>query len=127
MKQNIQSRRAPAAVGPYSPAIRVGDLVFCSGQIPIDPATGNLVDGDITAQTEQVMRNLAALCEAAGANLDNVVKTTVYMVDLAEFAKVNEVYGKYFTEPYPARATAQASALPKGARIEIEAIAYLGA
>jgi 2-iminobutanoate/2-iminopropanoate deaminase len=126
-KQPIQPSGGPAAIGPYSPAIRVGDLVFCSGQIPIEPGTGALVDGDVVAQTERVMKNLAALLEASGADLGKVVKTTIFLVDLADFAKVNETYGKYFTSAPPARSTIQVCALPKGARVEIEAIAHLGA
>lgn len=126
-KQSIQAPGAPAAIGPYSPAIRVGELVFCSGQIPLDPATGNLVEGDITVQTNQVMRNLSAVLEAAGANLNKVVKTTIFLVDLGEFGKVNEAYGKFFMGTPPARSTIQVSALPKGARVEVEAIAHLGA
>lgn len=126
-KKSIQAPGAPAAIGPYSPAIRVGELVFCSGQIPLDPATGALVEGDITAQTNQSMRNLSAVLEAAGANLDKIVKTTIFLVDLAEFAKVNEAYGKFFMGTPPARSTVQVCALPKGARVEVEAIAHLGA
>ncbi len=126
-KQAIQSAAAPVAIGPYSPAVRVGDLIFCSGQIPLDPTTGNLVEGDIVAQTTRVMLNLSAVLEAAGAGFSKVVKTTIFLVDLADFAKVNETYGKYFADTPPARSTIQVAALPRGARVEIEAIAHLGA
>lgn len=126
-KQIIQPTGAPAAIGPYSPAVVVGDLVFCSGQIPLDPATGNLVDGDVAAQTEQVLKNMTVVLEAAGAGLGKVVKTTIFLVDLADFARVNETYGKYFSAAPPARSTIQVCALPKGSRVEIEAIAHLGA
>ncbi len=126
-KQSVHSPAAPAAIGPYSPAIRVGELVFCSGQVPLDPATGELVPGDIAAQTNQSLRNMKAVLEAAGATMDQVVKTTIFLVDMADFAKVNEVYGKYFATTPPARSTVQVSALPKGARVEVEAIAHLGA
>jgi len=105
----------------------VGELVFCSGQVPLDPATGELVPGDIAAQTNQSLRNMKAVLEAAGATMDQVVKTTIFLVDMADFAKVNEVYGKYFATTPPARSTVQVSALPKGARVEVEAIAHLGA
>ena len=126
-KQSVHSPAAPAAIGPYSPAIRVGELVFCSGQVPLDPATRELVPGDIAAQTNQSLRNMKAVLEAAGATMDQVVKTTIFLVDMADFAKVNEVYGKYFATTPPARSTVQVSALPKGARVEVEAIAHLGA
>ncbi len=126
-KQSVHSPAAPAAIGPYSPAIRVGELVFCSGQVPLDPSTGELVPGDIVAQTNQSLRNMKAVLEAAGATMDQVVKTTIFLVDLADFAKVNEAYGKFFATAPPARSTVQVSALPKGARVEVEAIAHLGA
>lgn len=114
---------APPAVGPYSPAVGDGRLVFCAGQIPLDPATGELVAGDTATQTERVLRNLAAVLEAAGSGLDRVLKTTVFMVDLADFAAMNGVYGQFFNPPFPARSTIQVAALPKGARVEIEAVA----
>lgn len=126
-KQSVHSPAAPAAIGPYSPAIRVGELLFCSGQVPLDPATGELVPGDTAAQTNQSLRNMKAVLEAAGATMDHVVKTTIFLVDMADFAKVNEVYGKFFSTTPPARSTVQVSALPKGARVEVEAIAHLGA
>jgi len=126
-KQSVHSPAAPAAIGPYSPAIRVGELLFCSGQVPLDPATGELVPGDIAAQTNQSLRNMKAVLEAAGATMDQVVKTTIFLVDMGDFAKVNEVYGKFFSTTPPARSTVQVSALPKGARVEVEAIAHLGA
>lgn len=123
-KQIVQSDQAPAAVGPYSQAVRIGDTLYCSGQIPLKP-DGTLVDGDLAAQTRQVMANLAAVLDAAGGSLANVVKTTIYCVDLGEFGTINEVYGESFPSNPPARATVQVAALPKGAGIEIEAIAVL--
>jgi 2-iminobutanoate/2-iminopropanoate deaminase len=125
-KEAISTPSAPAAVGPYSQAVRSGDLVFLSGQIPLDPATKTLVDGDIGVQAERVMKNLGAVLEAAGASFDDVVKTTVYLVDLNDFARVNEVYGSFFHSAPPARATIAVAALPLGARVEVEAIARLG-
>lgn len=119
----IKTSRAPAAIGPYSQAIQSGDLLFLSGQVPIDPATGELVAGDIAVQTERVMDNLDAVLGAAGASFANVVKTTIYLVDLADFQVVNATYAKRFSAAPPARATVQVSALPKGARVEIDAIA----
>lgn len=124
-KEAITSPLAPAAVGPYSQAIRCGDLLFLSGQIPLDPAEKRLVSGDIAAQTERVLKNLEAVLAAAGASLNDVVKTTIYLVDLSDFAKVNEVYGAFFNNTPPARATVQVSALPLGARVEIDAIAQV--
>lgn len=126
MKQALHSSKAPAAIGPYAQAVRVGPWVFCSGQLGLDPQTGQLVEGGIQAQTRQALRNLQAVLEAAGASLDHVVKVTVYLQDMAEFAQMNQVYGEFFREPYPARAAVEVAALPKGARVEIEAIAYLG-
>ncbi len=123
MKEIISTENAPGAIGPYSQAIKTGGLVFCSGQIPIDPATGNFVSDEITSQTEQVLKNLAAVLEAAGTSLDNVVKTTVFLADMGEFAAMNEVYGRFFSENKPARATVQAARLPRDARVEIECIA----
>jgi 2-iminobutanoate/2-iminopropanoate deaminase len=119
----ISTADAPAAIGPYSQAIRSGDLVFLSGQVPIDPKTGELVGGDIAAQTERVLDNLAAVLAAAGSGFADVVKTTIYLVDLGDFLVVNQTYAKRFTAAPPARATVQVSALPKGARVEIDAIA----
>lgn len=123
MKEIIQTEHAPAAIGPYSQAIKGNGLVFASGQIPTDPATGQFVAGGIAEQTEQVLKNLAAVLEAAGSGLDRVVKTTVFLVDMQEFAVMNEVYGKFFKEEPPARATVEAGRLPRDARVEIEAIA----
>jgi 2-iminobutanoate/2-iminopropanoate deaminase len=124
MKRNIISTKsAPSAIGPYSQAVSVGDLVFVSGQIPLDPATGAMVEGGIEAQTGRVMANLGAVLEAAGLGFENVVKATVYLADLADFSAVNEVYGRSFRNDPPARATVQVAALPTGARIEIDAVA----
>jgi len=123
VKQSIQTERAPQAIGPYSQAIKAGGFVFCSGQIPTDPATGQFVEGGIAEQTEQVLKNLSAVLEAAGSSLDRVVKTTVFLVDMFEFAQMNEVYGKFFADNPPARATVEAARLPRDARVEIEAIA----
>jgi 2-iminobutanoate/2-iminopropanoate deaminase len=119
----ISTPQAPAAIGPYSQAIQSGDLVFLSGQVPIDPATGELVVGDIAVQTERVLENLAAVLAAAGCSFGDVVKTTIYLVDLGDFQVVNQTYAKRFAAAPPARATVQVSALPKGARVEIDAIA----
>ena len=123
MKDIIATDQAPRAIGPYSQAIRAGNLIFASGQIPIDPATGSFVGGGITEQTEQVMRNLSAVFEAAGVGLNQVVKTTVFLADMDDFTAMNDVYGRYFSENPPARATVQAGRLPRDARVEIEAIA----
>ena len=125
MREIIKTESAPAAIGPYSQAIRTGNLVFTSGQIPIDPKTGEFVAGGVAEQTEQVMRNLAALLEAAGSGLDRIVKTTVFLADMNDFAVMNEVYGRYFKENPPVRATVQAARLPRDARVEIEAIALV--
>jgi 2-iminobutanoate/2-iminopropanoate deaminase len=122
-KSAVSAADAPKAIGPYSHAIRAGELLFVSGQVPIDPATGNLIDGDITAQTRRVMDNLAAVLKAAGLSLQHVVRTTIFLADMSDFAAVNTVYGSFFSEPYPARATVQVSRLPKDARVEIDAIA----
>lgn len=119
----IATDRAPAAIGPYSQAVRCGGLVFCSGQIPLIPATGELLSGDIRIETKQVMENLAAVLTAAGSDFGRVVKTTIYLTDMADFPVVNEVYGSYFSDHKPARATVAVAALPRGARVEIEAIA----
>ncbi len=121
----IETSDAPRAIGPYSQAVRAGELLFLSGQIPLDPATGELVGGGIDVQTRRVLDNLGAILRAAGGSFENVVKTTIYLVDLGEFAAVNAIYASYFTPPAPARATVQVAALPKGARVEIEAIARL--
>ena len=123
MKSAITSGEAPAAIGPYSQAVRAGGLLFLSGQIALDPQSGQLVPGTIAAQTEQTMNNLRAVLRAAGASLDDVVRTTIYVVDLAHYATVNEVYGRFFRPPYPARSTVQVSALPRGALVEIDVIA----
>ena len=122
MKRAVASDKAPKAIGPYSQAIEAQGLVFASGQIPLD-AAGNFVAGGVAEQTEQVLKNLAAVLSADGLGLENVVKTTVFMTDLGQFAAMNEVYGRHFQAPWPARATVQVSALPKGALVEIEAIA----
>ena len=123
MRQAISAPDAPKAMGAYSPAIRAGNLLFISGQIPINPATGELVSGNIAAEAEQVMRNLSALLKAAGLGFEHVVRTTVFLADMNDFAAMNAVYATYFTAPAPARATVQVSRLPKDARIEIDVIA----
>ena len=123
MKKTIQTNNAPQAVGPYSQAIDCGDIVFLSGQIPIVPETGCLVEGDITAQTHQIFQNIKAVLEAAGLSMDHVVKTTVYMTNLADFGTLNEIYATYFSEPFPARSCVGVSSLPKGAQVECEVIA----
>ncbi len=122
-KEAVSSPDAPKAIGPYSPAIKAGQLLFLSGQVPIDPATGQMIDGDIAAQTRRVMDNLGALLKAAGLSFANVVRTTIFLADMNDFGKVNEVYGGYVSEPYPARATVQVARLPKDARVEIDLIA----
>lgn len=119
----IHTDLAPAAIGPYSQAIVSGDLIFTSGQIPLDPASGELVQGDIQAQTRQVFSNLREVLKEAGASLDDAVKVNVYMTDLKDFAALNEVYATFFTQPYPARSCVEVSSLPKGAQVEIEIIA----
>jgi reactive intermediate/imine deaminase len=124
-KQVIQSADAPAAIGPYSQAIRVGDTVYLSGQIPLDPTTMQLVEGGIDAQANRVFANLSAVARAAGASLNDIVKLTILLTDLAEFAKVNEIMAAHFAAPYPARATYQVAALPRGAKIEVEAVLVL--
>jgi 2-iminobutanoate/2-iminopropanoate deaminase len=123
MKEIIATERAPQAIGPYSQAVRAGNLVFASGQIPIDPATKEFVPGGIVEQTEQVLKNLKAVFEAAGVGLDKIVKTTVFLADMNDFTAMNEVYGKYFGQNPPARATVEAARLPRDAKVEIEAIA----
>ena len=126
-RQAIRTDGAPAAIGPYSQAVRAGSLLFVSGQIPLDPATGEVVDGDVAAQTHRVMQSLGAILEAAGAGFDQVVRTTIYLTDLDAFSRVNEAYGGYFDDPAPARATVEVAALPKGVEVEIDAIADLKA
>ena len=121
-KTPVQTDAAPAAIGPYSQAIRAGSLVFLSGQIPLDPASMEIVSGDIQVQAHQVFRNLAAVAEAAGGSLDDAVKLTIYLTDLGQFAQVNEIMAGYFEEPYPARATVEVSGLPKGVAVEVDAI-----
>jgi len=123
MKQAVSSPGAPKAIGPYSQAVRAGQLLFVSGQVPLDPATGQMVEGDIAAQTRRVFDNLGAVLKAGGRSFADVVRTTVFLADMNDFAAVNEVYGSYFTEPYPARATVQVARLPKDARVEIDVIA----
>ncbi|HNQ15429.1 MAG TPA: RidA family protein [Pyrinomonadaceae bacterium] len=123
MKEIVSTDKAPGAIGPYSQAVVTGGFVFCSGQIPIDPATGEFVSNDVAEQTDQVLKNLSAVLEAAGSGLDGVVKTTVFLADMNDFAAMNEVYGKYFSENKPARATVQAARLPRDARVEIECVA----
>ena len=126
MREIIQTARAPKAIGPYSQAIKANGLVFASGQIPIDPGTGEFVPGGIAEQTDQVLKNLSAVLEAAGSGLDRVIKTTVFLADMQEFSAMNEVYGKFFEQQPPARATVEASRLPRDAKVEIEAIALAG-
>ena len=126
MRKTVQTEKAPAAIGPYSQAVLTGGLLFCSGQIPIDPATGKMVEGGIEIQTERVLRNLAAVLEEGGASLQSVVKTTVYLADLSDFPVMNGVYGTFFPENPPARATIEAAKLPAGALVEIDAVALVG-
>lgn len=121
----ISAPDAPTAMGAYSPAIRAGNLLFVSGQIPVDPASGNLVSGDIAAQAEQVMRNVTALLTAAGLGFEHVVKTTVYLADMNEFAAMNDVYSRFIADPPPARATVQVARLPRDVRIEVDCIAVI--
>ena len=125
MKEIIQTEHAPQAIGPYSQAVKANGFVFASGQIPTDPETAQFVAGGIKEQTEQVLKNLSAVLEAAGSDLKHVVKTTVFLLDMGEFTAMNEVYGKFFAEQPPARATVQAARLPRDARVEIEAIALV--
>ena len=120
--ETIHTDEAPAAIGPYSQAVRSGDLVFCSGQIPLDPQSMEIVEGGIEAQTRQVFENLKAVAAAAGTSLDQAIKLTIFVTDLGDFAVVNEIMAQNFSEPYPARATIEVSALPKGAIVEIEAV-----
>jgi len=123
-REEIRTDRAPSAVGPYSQAVRVGDFVLCSGQIPLDPAAGTIVEGDFAAQARRVLDNLAAVLAAAECSMADVVRTTIYLTDLADFAGLNEIYAGYFEAPFPARSTVQVAALPRGARVEIDAMAY---
>jgi len=125
MKEIVSTENAPSAIGPYSQAIKTANMVFVSGQIPIDPATGEFVSNDVTEQTEQVLKNLSAVLDAAGSSLNNVVKTTVFLADMNDFAAMNEIYGRFFSENKPARATVQAARLPRDARVEIECIAIV--
>ncbi len=125
MKEIVSTENAPGAIGPYSQAIKTGNLVFCSGQIPIDPKTGEFVSTDVAEQTEQVLINLKAVLEAAGAGLGDVVKTTVFLADMSEFGAMNDVYARHFVENKPARATVQAARLPRDARVEIDCIAVV--
>jgi 2-iminobutanoate/2-iminopropanoate deaminase len=125
MKEIIATQDAPQAIGPYSQAVRAGNMIFASGQIPLDPATKEFVPGGIAEQTEQVLRNLKAVFAAAGVEMSQIVKTTVFLVDMNDFTAMNDIYGKYFAEDPPARATVQAARLPRDAKVEIEAIAVL--
>ena len=125
-KEIVSTDKAPGAIGPYSQAIKAGGMVFCSGQIPIDPATGDFVSDVVAEQTEQVLKNLSEVLSAAGSGLDQVVKTTVFLSDMNDFAEMNEVYSRFFSENKPARATVQAARLPRDARVEIECIALAG-
>jgi 2-iminobutanoate/2-iminopropanoate deaminase len=123
-KTIIKPAKSPAAVGPYNHAVRTGDLLFCAGQIPIDPKDGSLVNGDIKAQTDRVLQNVKTILEDQGLTFNHVVKSTVFLTNLGDFAAMNEVYAKYFTENFPARSTIQVAGLPKGANVEIEVIAH---
>jgi 2-iminobutanoate/2-iminopropanoate deaminase len=123
MKTVVQTPNAPAAVGPYSQAIAVGNFLFCAGQIPLDPATGNLIEGDVTAQTTRVLENVKGVLGANGMTFADVVKATVFLADMNDFAAMNAVYGQYFAAPFPARSTIQVARLPKDAKVEIEVIA----
>ena len=123
IKRTIQTEQAPAAIGPYSQAIRIGDFLYTSGQIALDPESGIFLSGEIEEETEQTLKNISAILQADGLNLENVVKTTVYLSDLNHFSRMNQVYEKYFSKTKPARACVQVTALPKGAKIEIDAIA----
>ncbi|MBK5298017.1 MAG: RidA family protein [Vicinamibacteria bacterium] len=125
MREAVATDKAPKAIGPYSQAVRMGNLLFCSGQIPLDPATGQLVSGDIAAQTRQIFANLGAILAEAGASFDRVARTTVYLADMNDFAAMNDVYATFFSTPAPARSTIQAAGLPRNARVEIDVIAVL--
>jgi 2-iminobutanoate/2-iminopropanoate deaminase len=124
MKHAVSSPDAPAAIGPYSPAVRAGQLLFVSGQVPIDPATGQMIEGDVAVQTRRVLDNVGALLLAADRSFADVVRTTIFLADMNDFAAVNAIYAQYFSEPYPARATVQVARLPKDARVEIDVIAH---
>ncbi len=126
MKKIISTSDAPAAVGPYSQGVRVGSTIYCAGQIPLDPKTSQIVAGGIDVQTRRVLDNITAVLKAEGLSFENIVKTTIFLIDLADFQTVNEIYGSYFQQAPPARSTVQVAALPKGARVEIEAIAVAG-
>ena len=126
MKKIISTPDAPAAIGPYSQAVRVGSTIYCAGQIPLDPKTGQIVSGGIDVQSRRVLDNIAAILRAEGLSFEDVVKTTIYLIDLTDFQAVNEIYASYFKQAPPARSTVQVAALPKGARIEIEVIAVAG-
>lgn len=126
MKKALLTQSAPAPIGPYSQAIQVGNFVFCSGQVPIDPKTGNIDAKDVRGQADQVMKNIAEVLKTADVGFGNVVKTTIYLKNMSDFATVNEVYGSYMREPYPARSTVEVAALPKGALVEIEVLAVTG-
>ncbi|NOY44086.1 MAG: RidA family protein [Deltaproteobacteria bacterium] len=126
MKRAVTTDGAPKAIGPYSQAVVAGGFVFCSGQIPLDPITGEMVEGDVATQTRRVLENLKAVLEAAGSGLDRVVKTTVFLADMGDFAAMNQVYAGFFGDVPPARAAVEVAALPKGARVEIEAVALAG-
>ncbi len=125
MRQTVRTENAPAAIGPYSQAVVSGGFLFCSGQIPLDPATGKMIEGGIEEQTERVLRNLAAVMESGGGSLRSVVKTTVYLADLSDFPAMNKMYGRFFPESPPARATVQVAKLPAGALVEIDAVASI--
>jgi 2-iminobutanoate/2-iminopropanoate deaminase len=126
VRQAVSTPSAPKAIGPYSQAIRAGSLLFVSGQVPIDPATGHIINGDIAAQTHRVFQNIGEILKAGGASFDHVVRTTVFLADMNDFSAMNEAYATYFTAPAPARATVQVSRLPKDARVEIDVIAAFG-
>ncbi len=126
VRELVTAAGAAKAIGPYSPALKVGHLLFLSGSIPLDPTSGQIIEGGIAEQTKRVMENIKALLEAAGASFHHVARTTVFMVDLGEFATMNEIYSSYFTAPYPARSTVQVVKLPKDVRVEIDVIAVLG-
>ena len=123
--KTISSDKAPAAIGPYSQAVQAGNMLFCSGQIALDPSTGEMVQGGVVVQAERVMENIAAVLTAAGAGFDNVVKTTIFLVEMGDFAAVNEIYGRYFSNHKPARSTVAVKSLPRGALVEIETVACL--